>query len=81
MNRSRPDVTTKEDLAELIRGLANSVRTQPELWPNDSLADFLEAMAAWTEDMDGYYANFAQLTPRPSWQTFADMLMAARSYE
>ncbi len=46
------------------------------------LAAYLNSMAAWTEDMDGYYAAKGQVPPeQPSWQAVADMLIGASMYE
>jgi hypothetical protein len=44
-------------------------------WENPDLSRFLEAMHAWTEDMGDRVAQ------QPTWRTFTDMLMAAKSYE
>jgi hypothetical protein len=44
-------------------------------WENPDLGRFLESMHAWTEDMGDRVAL------QPSWRTFADMLMAAKTYE
>jgi hypothetical protein len=44
-------------------------------WENPDIGRFLEAMHAWTEDMDDRVAM------QPSWRTFAHMLMAAKIYE
>jgi hypothetical protein len=44
-------------------------------WENPDLGSFLEAMSAWTVDMR------ERIPDRPSWRTFADMLMAAKIYE
>jgi hypothetical protein len=42
----------------------------------------LEALAAWVEDMDGYYLNQGKAVPeKPDWKHVADMLMAAKLYE
>lgn len=44
-------------------------------WENPDLGRFLEAMQAWTEDMG------ERVPPQPTWRTFADILMAAKTYE
>jgi len=49
---------------------------------NDTLDSFLEALAAWTDEMDGYYRNMNEDAPVTlQWKTIADMLMAASIYE
>ncbi|MGH2599621.1 MAG: DUF7660 family protein, partial [Dehalococcoidia bacterium] len=43
---------------------------------------YLSAMAAWAEDMDGYYENRGDPVPKqPSWRTLGELLLAARVYE
>jgi hypothetical protein len=54
----------------------------PEGWENPSLERFLDAVAAWTHDMDGYYQNLGQPMPGDvEWGVFAQILLAARIYE
>jgi hypothetical protein len=52
-------------------------------WENPDLGRYLDALGSWLEDADGYYHNTGQVvdTSQPSWRLFADMLMAAKSYE
>ena len=73
---------TRDDLVTFIRVLKTDYEKGSQKWANDNLGSFLEALAAWTHDMDGYYKNQGIATPQaPSWKTFADMLMAATMYE
>ena len=53
------------------------------LWENKDIYTFLQAMAAWLRDADGYYKNAGQSVDveKPSWQLFADALFAASVYE
>jgi hypothetical protein len=52
-------------------------------WQNQDIYTFLQAMAAWLDDCDGFYRNFGKPidVDQPSWQLFADMLSAAAVYE
>ena len=75
-------VYTREDLATFAHELAHNLRTQPQEWENVTLADYLEAMAAWIQDAEGYYINSGQPVPQqPSWHNFAEILLAAKRYE
>jgi len=39
-------------------------------------------MAAWVEDMDGFYTNQGLPVPeKPDWKVFADILMGGKIYE
>jgi hypothetical protein len=54
----------------------------PEGWANSDLKSFIEAMAAWAEDMVGFYSNAGEdLSKHSPWRVMVDMLMAARMYE
>lgn len=75
-------IENRNELAAFIRVLRSDLHNKPESWENADLALFLEALAAWIEDMDGYFENTNQKTPNePSWQLIATMLLAARHYE
>lgn len=58
------------------------LRSRPDAWENASLDRYLEALAAWVEDMDGYYQNRGQAAPeQPNWKTLGEILLAATTYE
>jgi hypothetical protein len=73
---------SREDFVQFARGLAEQFRLRPEEWENRDPASYLEAMAAWVEDMDGYYQNRGETVPsQPTWNTLRDILEAAKVYE
>lgn len=75
-------IETREQLAKFILDLADEARTKPKSWENVDLPAFLEALAAFTEDMDGYFANRGEAVPeQPTWSTLGEMLIAATMYE
>lgn len=75
-------VNTREELAAFVQHMRRDFDDHPERWENIDLETFLEAMAAWIQDMLGYYKNSGQvLSELPMWQVFADILMGARIYE
>ncbi len=75
-------IESREDFVAFVRGLLQDLEERPEGWENRDLALFLDAVAAWTEDMDGYHRNSGgQTSEQPDWRTFARILMAARMYE
>jgi hypothetical protein len=75
-------VQTRHDLVGFIQTLHRDLATNGSEWENPTLDRFLEALAAWTEDMDGYFRNRGQKVPsEPTWQLIADMLHAAHLYE
>lgn len=75
-------IKTKENLASFLHLISADYKDNPSEWSNADLPSFLEAMAAWVEDMDGYYLNKNQNPPtQPAWKTLAEIIAAARSYE
>ncbi|KAA8999078.1 hypothetical protein FJU30_15045 [Affinibrenneria salicis] len=75
-------MTTKDDVIKLIYRLASDRRDNPEQWENRDLSCYLEAMASWIEDMDGFYENTGRRAPGDiSWSVLADILQAAKIYE
>ena len=75
-------VETKNDLVALLIALAADYRENPDALQSTDLPSFLRAMAAWAQDMDGYYRNAGQdLSKRSVWGLAADLLMAGRVYE
>ena len=75
-------IVTKEDFIKLVEFLSANAKSNLDEWENKDLPSYLEAMASWVEDMDGYYLN--QKLPIPeniNWAFIANILMAAKVYE
>ena len=55
----------------------------PESWENKTLPYFLEALSAYTKDIQGYYDNMKLNVnaDEPNWSTFADIFKGAKIYE
>ena len=93
MRQDRPEdlvdaVRTREDflrfLDALVADWAVMIEREAEIaspfyspatqgWENLKAGDFLEAMRAWARD--------STLPPQASWQLFAELLRAGKSYE
>ena len=75
-------IRSREDFVAFVKALRKDLHDNPATWENANLERFLEALAAWVEDMDGYYANRGKPVPQqPDWKAAAEMLMAAKMYE
>jgi hypothetical protein len=75
-------IRTREDLIVFLQELHQDHRDNPQARENNTLERFLEALAAWTQDMGGFYLNQKKPVPEhPEWKTFAHMLWAATMYE
>jgi len=76
-------IKTKEDFIAFFKDLLEDFKKNSHLWENQSLCSFLEAMCAFTEDIDGYYQNNKIIgdSKKCNWKVFAEILLAARFYE
>jgi len=82
LNNQVESISSRQDFVGFIRSLLEDLRRHPASWENNTLESFLEAMAAWTEDIDGYYKNRDELTPeQPDWKVLGQILLAAKFYE
>ncbi len=82
MNSKIPQtVTSKQELLSVIFTMLD--HNDAVEWENESAYSFLQALASWLEDCDGYYSNMKipMDTNTASWQLFADALQAASVYE
>jgi len=75
-------IQTREDFISFLRSLKKDYLENLKSWENKDIGAFLEAMASWMEDMDGFYINQRLPVPKnPDWKVFADILMGGKLYE
>lgn len=75
-------LSARQDLVRFVRSLSENYSESPENWTNRDIVSYLEAMAAWIEDMDGYFENSGQAIPSSaSWKLVGEILLAASFYE
>ncbi len=77
------NVTDRQTFIKFLDLLRKDFLDNPEEWENKTLSDFLEALSAYTQDIQGYYDNTKQNknADRPDWSTFADIFSGAKIYE
>jgi len=82
LNQQLNSISSREDLAAFIRSLISDYESDSEGWENKNLVAYLDALAGWTEDMDGHFHNIGEGVPeQPSWSLVGKMLLAAKYYE
>lgn len=75
-------LNTKEDFVSFVELLVQNLRNNPGEWENKDLVSYLDAIASWTGDSDGYYRNMNLPIPQNvDWKVFANILIAAKMYE
>ena len=76
------EINSKDDFVNFVGLLVDDLKNNPDEWENKSLPAYLDAIARWTDDMEGYYLNNNIEMPRDiNWIVFANILMAAKMYE
>lgn len=76
-------VTDRQSFIKFLDLLQKDFLDNPVNWVNKTLPDFLEALSAYTEDIQGYYDNMELNVnaDKPEWSTFADIFKGAKIYE
>lgn len=76
-------VTDRQTFIHFLQLLRQDFLSNPEQWENKTVPDFLEALAAYSSDIQGYYDNTKQNynADEPSWLLFADIFKGAKIYE
>jgi len=76
-------VTDRQSFIKFLDLLHKDLLQNPETWDNKTLPDFLEALASYAEDIQGYYDNTDANVDaeKAAWSTFADIFKGAKVYE
>ena len=76
-------IHSRQDFVAFLNHLLLDYQRNGKEWENQNLGDFLESLAAYATDIDGYYQNMSLPVDAdsPSWRVFADMLRGATIYE
>ncbi|MGE9311820.1 hypothetical protein ACLOAU_09245 [Niabella sp. CJ426] len=77
------EIHSRQTFIEFIEQLRRDFIENPDSWENKTLPDFLEAISAYAEDIQGYYDNTQQNinANEASWKLFADIFKGATMYE
>ena len=82
LNKQVDSIQSREDFISFVRALLEDLKEDPNDWENPSLENYLKAVAAWVEDMDGYYQNQGKpVAKNPDWKMLGEILLAAKFYE
>jgi len=75
------NVCSRNDFIAFVHELRQELIQRPERWENVTLESYLEAVAAWVQDVEGYAGYQEEGIPSSSWRWFGLMLLAATTYE
>ena len=76
-------VTDRKTFIEFLDLLRIDLINNPGNWENKTLPDFLEALGAYAEDIQGYYdnMNLDKNADHLEWSIIADIFKGAKIYE
>ncbi len=80
LNKIVEEIKTKDDFKLFLQALLEDLKENADEWENVTLVDYLEALAAWLHDLDGFYKKRGE-TLRPSWKMMGEIFLAAKYYE
>jgi hypothetical protein len=77
-------IKTREDFIDFMSFFVKSIKDGEPI-ENNSVESYLDGIASWVEDMDGYYENMGIADEvkldSMNWRVLADILVAATMYE
>lgn len=75
-------VRTREDFVRFIHKLREDTYINTDEWENKNISSYLESIASWVEDMDGYYKNMNMKPPKDvDWKFLATLFYVGKIYE
>lgn len=77
-------VADSTSFATFVEASRQDLLDHEDGWENPTLERFLDAMAGWVTDMDGWRENAGNTDPLPdanAWRWIARILLAAQVYE
>ena len=82
LNRQANGIQTREDFVLFVQKLLQDLRQNPDDWENRCTEAYLDAIAAWVEDIEGFFLNQEMSVPQqPDWRLLGQILLAAKYYE
>ena len=86
LNETVEKINSKEDFLEFTQILIEDLSLNK--WENNNLADYLEGINSWVDDMDGYFETMKDFDAlekikknQLDWKILAKILLAATMYE
>ncbi|GAB5410181.1 MAG: hypothetical protein BalsKO_25460 [Balneolaceae bacterium] len=76
-------INSKKDFEEFMELFYQDFKINGKSWENYDLVSYLEALRAYSKDIEGYYKNMNIPfdSEKPSWRNFAEILLGASVYE
>jgi hypothetical protein len=75
-------VNSRDDFIKFVGYLVLNFQQEPSAWQNNTLEQFLNGLAGFSNDMGGFYTNMGDKVDieQITWRMAAEMLLAATVY-
>lgn len=76
-------VSDRQSFIFFLESFHQDLLINKEKWTNNTLEDFLEALARYVDEIQGFYDNTGQKLNADiaSWKLFSDVMQGAKIYE
>ena len=75
-------VNSKDDFLKFMEQLKHDKQNNCGEWENTDIESYIEGIASWVEDMEGYYNNMNYEMPQNiDWKFIATLLYIGKIYE
>jgi hypothetical protein len=75
-------IKNRQDLIDHLEEIRKDFSANGDEWENNNLENYLEALQAYFQDIEGYYKNRGEkIEDIEPWRMFADALSGAVVYE
>ena len=81
-NQLIENMHTKDDFINFLKYLKEDYNKNRHEWVNKNIDIYLESIASWADDMEGYYQNMNIETPQNiNWNFIATLYYVGKIYE
>ncbi|TGK92234.1 DUF7660 family protein [Leptospira bourretii] len=78
----KENISGKEEFILFLKKLIQDLNEKPSDWENLTLEAYLSSVAAWINEMEGYYLNNKKKIPNNiDWEFIKTIFLAGKYYE
>lgn len=76
------NIRSKEDFVKFLNELKYDKEHKSEDWTNQEISSYLDGIASWVEDMEGYFNNMSiDMPTNIDWKFISTLFYVGKIYE